>query len=297
LQLSQAELRAAEAALAELAAGARPEELAAAEATVQAAQARVDELTAGSRPDEVRAAEAAAAGAAADAQLAQLELERRRQLLASQAIPPQEFDRAKTDAERAAAALTRTQAQLALVREGPRAETIALAKAQLREAQQRCELVRKGARTETLDQAKARVEQARAAAGLAEIRLGYATIHSPMDGLVLSDHSEPGEYVAPGTPVVTVGDLAHVWLRAYVSETELGRVRVGQPVRVTTDTYPGKVYAGTLSFLSSEAEFTPKSVQTAKERVKLVYRVKIRIDNPAFELKPGMPADAVIGLR
>ena len=297
LQLNQAEVRAAGAVLAELLAGPRPEEVAAAEATVQAVQARVDELVAGARPDEVRAAEAAEAGAAAGARLTELGLERVRQLLATQTVPPQEFDRAKADAERAAAQLAQARAQLALVREGPRQEAITLVKAQLAEARQRCELVRKGVRSETIDQAKARVEQARAAAGLAEIRLGYATVFAPMDGLVLSDHVEPGEYVAPGTPVVTLGELAQVWLRAYVNETDLGRVRVGQKVRVSTDTYPGTVYDGALSFLSSEAEFTPRNVQTAKERVRLVYRVKIRIANPALELKPGMPADAVIGVR
>jgi len=101
-------------------------------------------------------------------------------------------------------------------------------------------------------------------------------------------------YAAPGTPVVTVGDLVNLWLRAYIGETDLGRVKVGQRVRVTTDTYLGKRYDGRVSFIASQAEFTPKNVQTEKERVKLVYRIKIDIQNPNMELKPGMPADAVI---
>jgi HlyD family secretion protein len=96
---------------------------------------------------------------------------------------------------------------------------------------------------------------------------------------------------------VTVADLANVWVRAYINETDLGRVKVGQRVRVTTDTYPGKVYEGHISFIASEAEFTPKNVQTQKERVKLVYRIKIDIPNPKMELKPGMPADAEILLN
>lgn len=96
----------------------------------------------------------------------------------------------------------------------------------------------------------------------------------------------------PGTPVVTVGDLENVWVRAYINETDLGRVKVGQRVRVTTDTYPDKVYEGHISFISSQAEFTPKNVQTAKERVKLVYRIKVDIENLNMELKSGMPADA-----
>lgn len=119
-------------------------------------------------------------------------------------------------------------------------------------------------------------------------------VFAPLAGVVLSENVEPGMYVAAGTPVVTVGDLVNVWLRAYINETDLGRVKVGQPVRVTTDTYPGEHYEGRVSFIASQAEFTPKNVQTEKERVELVYRVKVDIENPHMELKPGMPADGEI---
>jgi HlyD family secretion protein len=108
--------------------------------------------------------------------------------------------------------------------------------------------------------------------------------------------AELGEVVAPGSPVVTLADLDHIWLRAYVAETDLGRITWGQNVIITTDTYPGKQYHGRISFISSDAEFTPKSVQTTKERVTLVFRIKIDIDNPIHELKPGMPADARVEL-
>ena len=104
--------------------------------------------------------------------------------------------------------------------------------------------------------------------------------------------AELGEVVAPGTPVVTLADLDHIWLRAYIAETDLGRIHWGQDATITTDTYPGKQYHGRISFISPDAEFTPKSVQTYQERVTLVYRIKIDIDNPNHELKPGMPADA-----
>jgi len=97
--------------------------------------------------------------------------------------------------------------------------------------------------------------------------------------------------------VVTVGALNKIYLRAYIDEADLGRVKADQSVALTADTYPGKTYAGKIVFISSEAEFTPKSVQTAKERVKLVYRVKIDAENPDMELKPGMPADAVIAVK
>jgi HlyD family secretion protein len=108
--------------------------------------------------------------------------------------------------------------------------------------------------------------------------------------------AELGEVVAPGSPVVTIADLDHIWLRAYIAETDLGSIHWGQDAVITTDTYPGKQYHGRISFIASTAEFTPKSVQTFKERVTLVYRIKIDIDNLNHELKPGMPADARIDL-
>jgi len=143
-------------------------------------------------------------------------------------------------------------------------------------------------------EAEARLEQVKQALGLAEVKLGYATLMSPLSGLVLSHHIEAGEYVVPGTAVVTVGDMEHAWLRGYINESDLGRVKVGQTAKITADTWPGKTFEGKVSFISADAEFTPKNVQTAKERTKLVYRIKVDVPNPKMELKPGMPADAVI---
>jgi HlyD family secretion protein len=145
--------------------------------------------------------------------------------------------------------------------------------------------------------AEARVKEADAGFALARTRLDYATLKSPVNGVVLSEHVEAGEYVVPGTPVVTIGDLRNAWLRAYIGETDLGRVKLGQSVRIRTDTYPGKTYEGRVSFVASEAEFTPRTVQTPKERVKLVYRIKVDMANDAMELKPGMPADAEIVVK
>src|SRR4030067_810451 len=128
-----------------------------------------------------------------------------------------------------------------------------------------------------------------------EIEVARATVtRANAEAVGLGGGVEGGYYLAPGTPVVAVGDLTHVWLRAYIEEADLGRVKVGQPVTVTTDTDPGKKYTGRVSFIAPQAEFTPKSVQTQKERVKLVYRIKVVIPNPEMELKPGMPAEAVI---
>ena len=169
-----------------------------------------------------------------------------------------------------------------------------VAQAKLRDATERLRLLEKGPRQEKIAQARAQVDAARQALARTLTQLGYTTVPSPLTGVVISKNVEPGEYVAAGTPIVTVGDLEHIWLRAYVNETDLGRIKLGQPVRVTADTYPGRVYQGRVSFISPEAEFTPKNVQTDKERVKLVYRVKIDISNSRMELKPGMPADAEI---
>ncbi|MEW6671846.1 MAG: efflux RND transporter periplasmic adaptor subunit [Thermodesulfobacteriota bacterium] len=294
--LRKAELRASQASLAELEAGYRPEEIAQGRAAMQKARSRLDELLAGSRPEEIAAAQANVENARVNAAHLKIEYDRQSKLLKGSTISQREFDRAESEYKRAAASLHEAQDRLKLIQEGPRKEQIDQARAAFNEAQQRYEMLRKGPRKETIEQSRARVEQAKAALTMAEIRLSYATISAPFSGMVLSENVESGEYVAPGTPVVTVGDLENVWLRAYINETDLGRVKQGQMAHVTTDTYPGKIYEGRISFISSEAEFTPKNVQTEKERVKLVYRVKIDIPNPNMELKPGMPADAEIVL-
>ena len=112
--------------------------------------------------------------------------------------------------------------------------------------------------------------------------------------MVLTRQAELGEVVAPGTPIITLADLDHVWLRAYLNESDLGRVRLGQEVAVTSDSFPDKRFTGKLSFIAAKAEFTPRSVETHAERVTLVYRVKIDIDNRNRQFVPGMPADAVL---
>jgi HlyD family secretion protein len=291
-----AELAGAEAALDELKAGSRPEEIAQAAGAVAQAEAYVAELEAGSRPQEIAVAEATVERARADLAEAETNYNRVKELHARQMSAQQEYDSAKALYEARRAALQEALERLKLTREGPRKEQIDQARAALAQARARDDMVRQGPRRETIEQARARVAQAKANQELTDTRLSYTTLFAPLSGIVLSKNIEPGEYVAPGTPVVTVGDLENVWLRAYVNETDLGRVKVGQHAQVRTDTYPGKTYVGRLSFVAAQAEFTPKNVQTEKERVKLVYRVKIDIPNPNLELKPGMPADAEIQL-
>ena len=152
------------------------------------------------------------------------------------------------------------------------------------------------ARAHDIEVARANVRGAREQLRLARLLLGYTKLRAPFAGVILVRQAELGEVMLPGTPVVTLADLDHVWLRAYVRETDLGRISWGQAAIVRTDTYPDRRYAGRISFISSKAEFTPKSVETHTERVTLVYRIRIDVENPGHELKPGMPADATIDL-
>ena len=243
-------------------------ELALRQADLKAMQAALDEQLAGSRKEEIAQGEATLAAAEAEAKRLTDDFHRQEALFRREVIPQQKYDAAKAAYETSRAQVRQSAEALALLRKGPRRERI--------------------------EQARARRDEAEASLAQAKTRLGYATLLSPVSGLVMSKNIEPGEQVAAGTPVVTIGELDSVWVRAYINETDLGRVKVGQKARVTTDTWPGKVYDGIITFISSEAEFTPKNVQTQKERVKLVYRVKITIANPNMELKPGMPADAEI---
>lgn len=233
-----------------------------------AAAAALAELKAGSRREEVAQGEALLARAEAEAKRLATDFQRDKVLFGKEVIPKRELDQAQAASDSAAAAVRERREALALLRKGPRREQI--------------------------DQAQARLAAARARVASAQERLDWATLRAPIGGVVLSKSIEPGEQVAAGTPVVTLGDTSQCWLKGYIPENQLGRVKLGQAVRVTTDSHPGKVYPGQVSFISSEAEFTPKSVQTEKERVKLVYRIKVTLANPGLELKPGMPADAEI---
>jgi HlyD family secretion protein len=145
--------------------------------------------------------------------------------------------------------------------------------------------------------AQAQVKEAASSIEVIQTQIEYSNLYAPTAGVVLVKNSEAGEFIVPGGAVITLGDVAKPWLKAFINEGDLGRVKLGQKVTVTTDSYPGKAYPGKITFISSEAEFTPKNVQTTKERVKLVYRIKVSLANPHNELKPGMPADAKIHLK
>jgi len=244
------------------------QELAARRAERAVAAAALAELEAGSRPQEIAAGEAALESAEASKELAQLEFTRQSELRATDAVAKRDFELARAQLQVAAARALEARQHLDLLREGPRPEVIA--------------------------QARARVAQADAVVERAETQLANARLFAPSSGVVLEKHAEPGEVVAAGAPIVTMADTSRVWMRGYVNQTDLGHIRIGQNVEVRTDSFPDRTYVGRLAFISSEAEFTPKSVETHAERVTLVFRVRIELDNAAGELKPGMAADATI---
>jgi membrane fusion protein YbhG len=240
------------------------------EATVRAREAELELALAGSRIQEIKAAKQTLLDARADLNLKEQDFRRRRALLSEQGVSQEDLDTAATELKRAQATYERVKQNYDQIVEGTRKEQIAVNRANLQLAR------------ESLD--------------MSRVKLSYTVLSAPTSGVILVRQVELGEVMAPGTPVVTIADLDHLWLRGYVNESDLGKVRWGQSATVHTDTFPDKTYRGRISFISSEAEFTPKSVETHKERVTLVYRVKIDMENPNHELKPGMPADAVIDM-
>lgn len=240
------------------------------EAGVRVRKANLALVLAGTREQEIKASQQAVLDAQADLQQKKVDYNRAQRLFSEDAISAQDRDLADT-------ALKRSQAAF-------------------HAAEQRFNEALEGSRKEDIDIARANLNQADANLGMSRVNLDYTVLRSPAAGIITVRQAELGEVVVPGTPVVTLADLDHIWLRAYIPETDSGRIRWGQTATITTDTYPGKRYQGRISFIASDAEFTPKSVQTYKERVTLVYRIKIDIDNPNHELKPGMPADAHIAL-
>ena len=270
-------------------------------AELDQAKAVLQELEIGSRRQEIESAKAALARAKAEQQRAQADWERAQSLYKDKDISTARYDEAKAQFESAQAQLQQATEQFDLVQEGPRKEDIDGAKAQVERAKANVRLAEaarlelKRLQEEQLAR-KADTRQAAAQLDVQETLLKNAEVTAPMDGVVLVKSAEPGEVLAAGTTVVTLGNLAKPWLRAYINEQDLGRVKLGTAVKVTTDSFPGKTYSGRVSFIASEAEFTPKQIQTQEERVKLVYRIKIDVDNPAGELKSNMPADAEIPL-
>jgi HlyD family secretion protein len=265
-------------------------------------QARLQELKNGSRPQEIQEAKAAVESAQAEWERAKRDWDRAQTLYKNDDISTAQYDQYRSRWESSEAALKQARERQALVLAGPRVEQIEAASAQVQRARAAIKMAETNAleikrREQELPMRRAEIARAKANIALIDSQLADTIAVSPVDGVVLVKSADVGEVLAAGVTVVTIGDIEHPWLRAYINETDLGRVKLGTRANITTDSYPGKVYEGRVSFIASEAEFTPKQIQTQEERVKLVYRIKIEVDNPHHELKSNMPADAQIVLE
>ena len=225
-------------------------------------------LRQGSRPQEVARARAAAASARASLADAQTQLARKQQLRTVNRISVQEVDTARTRVETLQANLKAAEEEVSLVVEGPRQEDIAAAEASL-----------------------AALEAAR---DLAAQRLEDTRLLAPAAGVIRTRILEPGAMAAAGAPVFTLALTDPLWVRAYISEPDLGLVHEGMRAEVRTDTLPDKAYQGWVGFISSTAEFTPKTVETTELRTKLVYRARIFVCDPQEELRLGMPVTVTL---
>lgn len=238
------------------------------EAALRKAEAQLTDLRQGARDPERKAAAAGVAAARAVYEKTQNDYERYQELYRRGAIAAQQLDEARSAYDVARNNLTAQLENANLVAAGSRPDVIA--------AQQQ------------------EVERSRAVWELSRTALDDTVIVSPLAGLVLTKNFEPGEYVNAGTAIATVGDLSDCWVKIYVSSAQLGLIQPGQPAEVRVDSFPGQVFAGRIKEINQNAEFTPRQSITQQERANLVFAVKVRIDNPAGVLKPGMPADVVI---
>jgi HlyD family secretion protein len=237
------------------------------QAMVAMQSAAVQRLLNGNRPQEIAEARAAQASAQADASNAQAQYQRVQSLAqssAGRAVSRQDVDAARAAYDSAAARLQSAQKALALERIGPRREDIDEARAQL-----------------LADQADLATAQA---------QLADAQLLAPLDTVVRSRLVEPGDMATPSQPAFTLAITDPKWVRAYVDEANLGRVHEGMAAGVSVDSFPGRRFAGWVGFISPEAEFTPKSVETTQLRSSLVYEVRIFVHDPQDELRLGMPA-------
>jgi HlyD family secretion protein len=248
------------------------------------AEAQVRVVRAAARPEDVRQAESQIAAAKADQSAAQSEL----------ASADQDLERFETLLKSNSG--SRKQRDDAATRRDVARDRVSAAQSRVRTAEETLARVRAGARQEEVDAARARVDVVSAQIASLEKTLGDATLTSPVAGLVTEKLVEAGEIIAPRAPALVVVDLDHAWADVFVPEPVVPLLRMGQPATVFTDA-GGAGLAGTITYVSPKAEFTPRNVQTAEERSKLVYRIRISVDNKDGILKQGMPVEAEIVLR
>ncbi|HEY3250892.1 MAG TPA: efflux RND transporter periplasmic adaptor subunit [Ignavibacteria bacterium] len=239
-----------------------------AEAGVDLAYAQLKLLRSGARKEDVRQTEELVKQAKTNLDLAKQDRDRAIQLYNENATTKQLYD----------AAVARYDVALA----------------QYNSARENLQKVKSIIRPEEIESAQANLKRAISSVDLIKESIEESKIYSPVDGFVSKKFVEVGENISPATSLLRISNLETVDLVIYIPETELGKVKLGQDAEVKIDAFKDKVYTGKIIFISPEAEFTPKNIQTPDERTKLVFAVKIQIPNPQFELKPGLPADATI---
>src|SRR5919198_2996629 len=279
--------------------GSRPEEIAQAEAQAAAQRQIVERLRHGSRPEEIAQARANLESAKADAANARRQYERLKPLLdrsVGGAVSQQEVDNAKAAWDVAEAKLVVTQKALALAIAGPRPEEVAEAEARLVATQKALALTIAGPRPEEVAEAEARLRAAEAQLAFLQQQLADAQLVAPVQGIVRTRLMEPGEMASPHKPVFSLAVTDPKWVRAYVSEPDLGKVRPGMTASVAVDSFPGQRFEGWIGFVSPVAEFTPKTVQTEELRTSLVYEVRVFVKDPGDALRLGMPATVYLPL-
>ena len=239
-------------------------------ATVKMAKAQLELLKIGARKEDIQQGEDALRQTQVNLSLAEQNKDRMTKLYASNSVTKKQYDDA--------------------------AAAYDLAKSQVNAATENLKKLKNYARPEEITQAEANVQKAIAAVNLLKKNISDCFVTSPINGFIVNKYVEVGETATMLTSLFEVSDLNPVKLDIYISEEDLGKIKLGQKADVSTDTYKNKVYEGKVIYISPEAEFTPKNVQTKDERTKLVFKVKIQVSNPKFELKAGMPADAVVYL-
>ena len=274
-----------------------PAEVDRAAAAVKALQAQLAEAESGYRVQEVERARLAADAARVTLENARKDKDRYDELFRKGVVAERSRDSFNVQYETALKEHQRAVEAYQMAREGFRREEVDTARSRLAEGQAALRLVQSNlkkieAAEQDVEAARAQVAAAQAALDVAEIQLDHTRVRAPYGGIILSRNVEAGEVVTPSQEVLSIADLSTVDLKVFVAETEIGRIAPGQPVAVKIDTFPDKVYDGRVAYISPQAEFTPKIIQTHKERVKLVFLVKVSVPNPHFELKSGMPADA-----
>ncbi|PQO29715.1 HlyD family efflux transporter periplasmic adaptor subunit [Bremerella cremea] len=270
--------------------GFRAEEIAQAEAKFNQAKAYYDKLKAGPRKQEIEAARGRLQVAQAELLLARQNFTRRTQLYEKNSIPKEEFDAANEQLESAQAQSLVRQQELGLLEEGTREEEIREAEGQVAEAKAAWELVRNGYRSEDIDQAKAARDAAQAAVDVVREQTKELRIVSPVNGFIEALDLQPGDLVSAGAPVLSVLDKEDLWVRCYVPQNR-SAIEVGDKLWVTVDGLGGERFLGVVVFVARQAEFTPSNVQTPEERSKLVFRIKVELNEKVGRLRPGMTTD------